>query len=259
MKTIFRFACFAFIVLSLSAIFVAAQKTREQRTITGNYNDTTTIAPTIERIKSLKMPAGFSIAKFAEIENPRMLAVAPNGTVYVSQRDAGTLTMLKDTNGDGVADVQKVVAEKKMLHGMAIDNGKMYVVTVREVFVADMKSDGSLGELRMIINDLPDAGQHPNRTLAVQGGKLYTSVGLDVNTMRALEEALENFAGCAVVISHDRWFLDRIATHILAFEGDSKVEFFDGNYSEYEADKRRRLGVDADQPHRIKYRSLTRA
>jgi energy-dependent translational throttle protein EttA len=81
---------------------------------------------------------------------------------------------------------------------------------------------------------------------------------LDVNTMRALEEALENFAGCAVVISHDRWFLDRIATHILAFEGDSKVEFFDGNYSEYEADKKRRLGVDADQPHRIKYRSLTR-
>ncbi|HEY8561837.1 MAG TPA: energy-dependent translational throttle protein EttA [Pyrinomonadaceae bacterium] len=82
---------------------------------------------------------------------------------------------------------------------------------------------------------------------------------LDVNTMRALEEALENFAGCAVVISHDRWFLDRIATHILAFEGDSRVEYFDGNYSEYEEDKRRRLGHDADQPHRIKYRSLTRA
>src|SRR6476646_3570527 len=82
---------------------------------------------------------------------------------------------------------------------------------------------------------------------------------LDVNTMRALEEALENFAGCAVVISHDRWFLDRIATHILAFEGDSHVEYFDGNYSEYEADRKRRLGHDADQPHRIKYRNLTRA
>ncbi len=81
---------------------------------------------------------------------------------------------------------------------------------------------------------------------------------LDVNTMRALEEALENFAGCAVVISHDRWFLDRIATHILAFEGDSKVVFFDGNYSEYEADRRARLGAEADQPHRIKYRRLTR-
>ncbi|MGE3467620.1 MAG: energy-dependent translational throttle protein EttA [Pyrinomonadaceae bacterium] len=82
---------------------------------------------------------------------------------------------------------------------------------------------------------------------------------IDVNTMRALEEALENFAGCAVVISHDRWFLDRIATHILAFEGNSHVEYFDGNYSEYEADRKRRLGHDADQPHRIKYRSLTRA
>ena len=81
---------------------------------------------------------------------------------------------------------------------------------------------------------------------------------LDVNTMRALEEALENFAGCAVVISHDRWFLDRIATHILAFEGDSKVTWFDGNYSEYEADRRSRIGADADQPHRLKYRQLTR-
>jgi len=81
---------------------------------------------------------------------------------------------------------------------------------------------------------------------------------LDVNTMRALEEALENFGGCAVVISHDRWFLDRIATHILAFEGDSKVVWFEGNYSEYEDDRRKRLGAEADRPHRIKYRQLTR-
>ncbi len=81
---------------------------------------------------------------------------------------------------------------------------------------------------------------------------------LDVNTMRALEEALENFAGCAVIISHDRWFLDRIATHILAFEGDSTVVWFDGNYSEYEADRRQRLGAVADQPHAIKYRQMTR-
>ncbi|MGA7878690.1 MAG: ATP-binding cassette domain-containing protein, partial [Desulfoferrobacter sp.] len=82
---------------------------------------------------------------------------------------------------------------------------------------------------------------------------------LDVNTMRALEDALLNFAGCAVVISHDRWFLDRIATHILAFEGDSNVVWFDGNYTEYEEDKKARLGAAADQPHRIKYRRLTRA
>ncbi len=80
---------------------------------------------------------------------------------------------------------------------------------------------------------------------------------LDINVMRSLEEAMQNFAGCAVVISHDRWFLDRIATHILAFEGDSKVVWFDGNYSAYEADRHARLGIAADQPHRIKYRKLT--
>ncbi|WP_243359381.1 energy-dependent translational throttle protein EttA [Fundidesulfovibrio terrae] len=82
---------------------------------------------------------------------------------------------------------------------------------------------------------------------------------LDVNTMRALEDALVNFAGCALVISHDRWFLDRVATHILAFEGDSKAVWFDGNYSEYEADRKARLGHEADQPHRIKYRKFSRA
>jgi ATP-binding cassette ChvD family protein len=81
---------------------------------------------------------------------------------------------------------------------------------------------------------------------------------LDVDTLRALEEALLNFAGCAVVISHDRWFLDRIATHMLAFEGDSQVVWFEGNYQDYEADRKRRLGDAADQPHRIKYRKLTR-
>ncbi len=81
---------------------------------------------------------------------------------------------------------------------------------------------------------------------------------LDVDTLRALEDALVNFAGCAVVISHDRWFLDRIATHMLAFEGDSEVVWFEGNYQDYEADRRRRLGAEADRPHRIKYRKLTR-
>jgi ATPase subunit of ABC transporter with duplicated ATPase domains len=81
---------------------------------------------------------------------------------------------------------------------------------------------------------------------------------LDVDTLRALEGALDDFAGCAMVISHDRWFLDRIATHILAFEGDSQVVWFEGNYDDYEADRKRRLGAEADQPHRIKYKPLTR-
>jgi ATPase subunit of ABC transporter with duplicated ATPase domains len=79
---------------------------------------------------------------------------------------------------------------------------------------------------------------------------------LDVETLRALEDALETFPGCAVVISHDRWFLDRLATHIMAFEGDSHVEWFEGNFEEYERDRHRRLGNDADQPQRIKYRKI---
>ena len=99
-------------------------------------------------------------------------------------------------------------------------------------------------------------------TLLKSGGNLLLldepTNDLDVDTLRALEEALLGFAGCAVVISHDRWFLDRIATHILAFEGDSQVVWFEGNYQDYEADRHRRLGTDADQPHRIKYRKLTR-
>ena len=81
---------------------------------------------------------------------------------------------------------------------------------------------------------------------------------LDVDTLRALEDALLAFAGCAVVISHDRWFLDRIATHVLAFEGESEVRWFEGNFSDYEADRKKRLGADADQPHRIKYKPLVR-
>ena len=100
---------------------------------------------------------------------------------------------------------------------------------------------------------------HLARTLKKAGNVLLLDEptnDLDVDTLRALEEALVGFGGCAVVISHDRWFLDRIATHMLAFEGDSQAVWFEGNYQEYEADRKRRLGVDADQPHRIKYKKL---
>ncbi len=100
---------------------------------------------------------------------------------------------------------------------------------------------------------------HLARTLK-RGGNLLLldepTNDLDVDTLRALEEALLDFGGCAVVISHDRWFLDRIATHILAFEGESRTVWFEGNYQEYEAERKRRLGIEADQPHRIKYKRL---
>ena len=100
---------------------------------------------------------------------------------------------------------------------------------------------------------------HLAKTLLAGGNVLLLdepSNDLDVETLRALEEALLEFAGCALVTSHDRWFLDRIATHILAFEGDSRVVFFDGNYNEYEADKRRRLGEEACQPKRLRFKPL---
>jgi len=101
---------------------------------------------------------------------------------------------------------------------------------------------------------------HLARTLKSGGNLLLLDEptnDLDVDTLRALEDALLSFGGCAVVISHDRWFLDRIATHILAFEGDSKVVWYEGNYQDYEADRHRRLGTAADMPHRIRYRKLT--
>ena len=100
---------------------------------------------------------------------------------------------------------------------------------------------------------------HLARTLKKGGNVLLLDEptnDLDVDTLRALEDALLEFGGCAVVISHDRWFLDRIATHILAFEGDSRTVWFEGNYQDYEADRKRRLGIEADQPHRIKYKKL---
>lgn len=176
-----KITAYGIAVFSIFASIVTAQQTREMRPIQGNYYDTATIQPKNQRIKSLKLPAGFSVAKFAEIANPRILAVSNDGTIYVSQRTPGTLTMLKDTNGDGVADVQKVVAEKKQMHGVYIDGNKIYLATVKEVFVADIKNDGSLSELKMLINDLPDGGQHPNRTLAVRDGKIWISVGSTCN------------------------------------------------------------------------------
>ena len=134
--------------------------------------------PTNARINALKLPAGFHIAKFAEMSNPRMIAVASDGTVYISQRESGTLVMLKDLNGDGRADVQKVIATRKFLHGIALRGNYLYFITIRELYRARRKPDGTIGTPQLLIKDLPDAGQHPNRTLNFgPDGKLYISVG----------------------------------------------------------------------------------
>jgi Raf kinase inhibitor-like YbhB/YbcL family protein len=171
-------------LLAVSLLVVqglAQEKSTTDVSIRAHVFQPAMVPPTVERIKGLKLPAGFHVAKFAEISNPRILSVAGNGTVYVSQRDPGTITMLRDTNGDGAADVQMVVAEKEQMHGVYVDGNQIYLVTVKEVFKADIRPDGTLGELRMIIDDLPDGGQHPNRTLAVRDGKIFISVGSTCN------------------------------------------------------------------------------
>ncbi len=134
-------------------------------------------------IGQLKLPDGFEAEIFAKgLVNPRMLAVAGDGTVYVTRRDIGDVLMLRDSDGDGKADVTQTVASRPQMHGIAIAGDTIYLATVESVYSADIKRDGTLGELREIIDDLPDSGQHPNRTLAVgPDGMLYISVGSTCN------------------------------------------------------------------------------
>ncbi len=166
----------------LGSILIAQQKPTTDVPVNGHVYEPAKLPATDELIDQLRLPPGFSIQKFAEIANPRMLVVGADGTVYVSQREPGTVTMLKDLDNDGVADVQKVVAEKPMLHGLAIHQNKMYLAAVTEVYVADIQSDGALGPLKTIISGLPDGGQHPNRTLAVgPDNLLYISIGSTCN------------------------------------------------------------------------------
>jgi ATP-binding cassette ChvD family protein len=202
--------------------------------------------------------------------------IGPNGAgkttlfrMIVGQEkpDAGTLRV-----GDTVA-LSYVDQSRDVLKGdenvwQAISEGKDIIpLGKREVpsraYVSWFNFKGS--DQQKLVKDLSGGERnrvHMARMFKAGGNVLLLDEptnDLDVDTLRTLEEALVNFAGCAVIISHDRWFLDRIATHILAFEGDSQVVWFEGNYQDYEADRKRRLGAEADQPHRIKYRKLTRS
>lgn len=138
---------------------------------------------TDDLVKQLKLPNGFRVQKFAEgLGKPRMITVAEDGTVYVTRREPGDVWMLRDTNGDGQADVKQIVAKQPRMHGIAIRGNQMYLTTVRSIYVADRKPDGTLGQLREIISDLPDGGQHANRTIAFGPDKmLYITVGSTCN------------------------------------------------------------------------------
>ena len=142
------------------------------------------VPATDQNVQQLKVPSGFGVSKFADsLGKPRILTVSPTGGVYFSDRQAGTVTMLKDTNGDGKSDSKQIVATIDNAHGLAIHNSKMYIAAIREVYAADINTDGTLGQPQLITNALPDAGQHPNRTLAFgPDGLLYVSVGSTCNS-----------------------------------------------------------------------------
>ena len=179
--------------------------------------------------------------------------------------DAGTLR-IGDTVAPAYVDQSRETLDPNRTLWEEISDGGRDVILVGKREVNSRAYAASFGfrgpDQQKKVGDL--SGGERNRlhlaTLLKIGGNLLLldepTNDLDVDTLRALEEALVSFAGCAVVISHDRWFLDRIATHILAFEGDSRVVWFEGNYQDYEADRRRRLGAEADRPHRLRYKRL---
>ncbi len=202
--------------------------------------------------------------------------IGPNGAgkttlfrMIVGQEkpDAGTIRIGETVKFAYVDQSRDTLEGDKLVWETISDGRDVVTLGSREVparsYAAAFNFKGSDQQKR--VKDLSGGERnrvHLARTLKAGGNLLLLDEptnDLDVDTLRALEEALLAFAGCAVIISHDRWFLDRIATHILAFEGDSRVEWFEGNYEAYEADRKRRLGAEADQPHRIRYKKLTQA
>ncbi|WP_424492405.1 PQQ-dependent sugar dehydrogenase [Salinimicrobium sp. GXAS 041] len=182
------------LLLFLGSISLNAQQQDSiiSESITGHIFKPKIVKATDERISQLQLPAGFKIEKFAEgLKNPRIIEVSPQGNIYVSTRQDEVL-LLKDTNNDGKADQQQVIASKPQSHGLAFHDNMFYLITVNEVFSAPMNEDGTVGELEKIIENLPDGGQHPNRTIAFgPDGMLYISVG---STCNACDETREENA-----------------------------------------------------------------
>ena len=171
-------------LLLLPALLTAQEKKEEvYAEMLGHVYKPALVAASQENIKQLKLPEGFEISVFArDLNQPRIIKIADNGTVYVTRREDNDLMMLKDTNGDGKVDEKKQIWKKDQLHGIDVDGNKMYLITVNDVFSANIKGDGTIDEPKLIIEGLPEAGQHPNRTLAVgPDGKLYISVGSTCN------------------------------------------------------------------------------
>lgn len=171
---------------SLSPPIFAQQGQLTDVAIQGFVYEPQRLSPTEERIQSLTVPQGFRVQRFAEgLDNPRMLAVADDGTVYVTQRTPGNLVMLRDTDGDGIADIQKVVVRQRHLHGIAIRGREIFLADIKAIYAGDILPDGRIGPRRIVTAGLPDGGQHPNRTIAFSPeGELFVSVGSTCNECR---------------------------------------------------------------------------
>ena len=153
------------------------------QTISAHIFKPATVDPTDELINGLKKPKGFEVKKFAgDLGKPRMMALGPNGEIYVTSREEGYVMLLKDEDGDGVAEKKQKLLTKENAHGITVKNGILYLITVNDVYKAKINPDGTLGEMQQIVKDLPDGGQHNNRTLAFgPDGMLYISVGSTCN------------------------------------------------------------------------------
>jgi len=216
----------------------------------------------------------FNAVSFSISDGSRLGIIGPNGAGKTTlfrmitgreQPDAGTLR-LGETVQLAYVDQDRAMDPEKTVYEVISGGNDMIRLGSREVnaraYIGKFNITGSDQQKKVGLLSGGERNRVHLASLLREGANVLLldepTNDLDVNTMRALEDALVNFAGCVLVISHDRWFLDRIATHILAFEGDSQVSLFEGNWSEYEADRKARLGAAAEQPHRIKYRHLTR-
>jgi glucose/arabinose dehydrogenase len=172
--------------LALGLVLARPLAAQEQTAVMAHVVRPRIVAATPERIGSLRVPEGFTVSVFAEgLGKPRMIAAAPDGAVYVTRREPGDLWLLRDADGDGKAEHREAVLTRKDLHGVAVEAETIYLVAIREALVAPRKADGTLGPPRTIANGLPDAGQHPNRTIALgPDGKAYLSVGSTCNACR---------------------------------------------------------------------------
>ncbi|MEX0721201.1 MAG: PQQ-dependent sugar dehydrogenase [Balneolaceae bacterium] len=179
-----------FLLFFTSQLFAQQEEEAVSEEIITNVIKPGKIEATQERINQLQVPDGFTITKFAEgLGNPRMVITGNNGAVYVSRREQGDALLLRDTNNDGSANEVDTLITKKGAHGIAIHENKFYLVTVKEVYSANLNDDDTVGELELLIDDLPDGGQHPNRTIAFgPDDKMYISIGSTCNACNETNE-----------------------------------------------------------------------